>query len=267
MRVAPPGARVRVLAGRRGARLRRGRGARAAGRPVRVAPWASRARCAAREVGEFRWAARARRARLARAVRPARPRRDPRRRAGRASRRGRSARTSRTSRSRADGAHVALLQHTTRGGYSVDLAARARSTRREGRAGGDRRAGRLRVRLLARRARGSTTGRAAPGTARRAISSASRPAGRRGDEARAGRAGREELRVRPARPGAAPRHLAAHRTSSRSTSPSGRTGKLVSIDTAVLPGSAHFLGPDSRRVVYAVAQPKRAGVYVAELPK
>ena len=44
-------------------------------------------------------------------------------------------------------------------------------------------------------------------------------------------------------------------------------GKLVSIDTAVLPGSARFLGPDSRRVVYAVAHPKRAGVYVAELPR
>jgi hypothetical protein len=32
-------------------------------------------------------------------------------------------------------------------------------------------------------------------------------------------------------------------------------GKLTSIDTAVLPGSAQFLGPDSRRVVYFVVQP------------
>lgn len=44
-------------------------------------------------------------------------------------------------------------------------------------------------------------------------------------------------------------------------------GKLTSIDTAVLPGSARFLGPDSRRIVYVVARPKRAGVYVAELPR
>ena len=44
-------------------------------------------------------------------------------------------------------------------------------------------------------------------------------------------------------------------------------GKLTSVDTAVLPGSARFLGPDSRRVAYVVAQPKRQGVYVAELPR
>jgi hypothetical protein len=44
-------------------------------------------------------------------------------------------------------------------------------------------------------------------------------------------------------------------------------GKLTAIDTAVLPGSARFLGPDSRRVAYVVAHPKRLGVYVAELPR
>jgi hypothetical protein len=44
-------------------------------------------------------------------------------------------------------------------------------------------------------------------------------------------------------------------------------GKLTSVDTAVLPGSARFLGPDSRRVAYVVAHPKRAGVYVADLPR
>jgi hypothetical protein len=44
-------------------------------------------------------------------------------------------------------------------------------------------------------------------------------------------------------------------------------GKLISVDTAVLPGSARFLGPDSRRVAYVVAHPKRLGVYVAELPR
>ena len=45
-----------------------------------------------------------------------------------------------------------------------------------------------------------------------------------------------------------------------------KDGKAVSVGTAVLPGSARFLGPDSRRLVYAVARPKGAGVYVAELP-
>ncbi|HET8541946.1 MAG TPA: hypothetical protein VFL83_18860 [Anaeromyxobacter sp.] len=44
-------------------------------------------------------------------------------------------------------------------------------------------------------------------------------------------------------------------------------GGLTSVDTAVLPGSARFLGPDSRRVAYVVAHPKRQGVYVAELPR
>jgi hypothetical protein len=44
-------------------------------------------------------------------------------------------------------------------------------------------------------------------------------------------------------------------------------GKLTSVDTAALPGSARFLGPDSRRLGYAVAHPKRLGVYVAELPR
>ncbi len=41
-------------------------------------------------------------------------------------------------------------------------------------------------------------------------------------------------------------------------------GKLLRVDQRVLPGSARFLGPDSRRVGYAVIAPKRAGVYVAE---
>ncbi len=44
-------------------------------------------------------------------------------------------------------------------------------------------------------------------------------------------------------------------------------GKLTAVDTAVLPGSARFLGPDSRRIAYVVAAPKRQGVYVAELPR
>jgi hypothetical protein len=43
-------------------------------------------------------------------------------------------------------------------------------------------------------------------------------------------------------------------------------GKLVTVDTYVLPGSAQFLGPDSRRVAYVVLHEKRQGVYVAALP-
>jgi hypothetical protein len=44
-------------------------------------------------------------------------------------------------------------------------------------------------------------------------------------------------------------------------------GKLTAVDQAALPGSATFLPPDSRRVAYVVADPRRAGVYVAELPR
>ncbi len=44
-------------------------------------------------------------------------------------------------------------------------------------------------------------------------------------------------------------------------------GKLVSVDQAVEPGTAQFLGPDSRRLAYVVVHPKRVGVYVAELPR
>jgi dipeptidyl aminopeptidase/acylaminoacyl peptidase len=43
-------------------------------------------------------------------------------------------------------------------------------------------------------------------------------------------------------------------------------GKLTTVDTYVLPGSAQLLGPDSRRLAYVVMQEKRQGVYVAELP-
>jgi hypothetical protein len=43
-------------------------------------------------------------------------------------------------------------------------------------------------------------------------------------------------------------------------------GRLTAVDRGALPGSARFLGPDSGRLAYAVVQPKRAGVYVADLP-
>jgi dipeptidyl aminopeptidase/acylaminoacyl peptidase len=42
-------------------------------------------------------------------------------------------------------------------------------------------------------------------------------------------------------------------------------GRLVRVDAVVLPGSA-FLLPGARRVAYVVLDPKRAGVYVADLP-
>jgi hypothetical protein len=43
-------------------------------------------------------------------------------------------------------------------------------------------------------------------------------------------------------------------------------GAVTRVDQGALPGSVRFLGPDSRRLAYAVVQPKRAGVYVAPLP-
>ena len=44
-------------------------------------------------------------------------------------------------------------------------------------------------------------------------------------------------------------------------------GRLVAVEQAVEPGTAQFLGPDSRRLAYVVVHPKRAGVYVAELAR
>jgi dipeptidyl aminopeptidase/acylaminoacyl peptidase len=44
-------------------------------------------------------------------------------------------------------------------------------------------------------------------------------------------------------------------------------GKVTAIDRSAVPGSASFLGPDSRRLAYLVGDPKRPGVYVAELPR
>jgi hypothetical protein len=43
-------------------------------------------------------------------------------------------------------------------------------------------------------------------------------------------------------------------------------GALTAVDQAVVPGTARFLGPDSRRLAYAVLKPGREGVYVATLP-
>jgi hypothetical protein len=44
------------------------------------------------------------------------------------------------------------------------------------------------------------------------------------------------------------------------------SGKLVAVDTFVRPGTAHFFGHDARKLAYAVLDPRRQGVYVAEVP-
>lgn len=43
-------------------------------------------------------------------------------------------------------------------------------------------------------------------------------------------------------------------------------GQLTAVDRSALPGSAFFLGSDGRRLAYAVNDPRRAGLYLAELP-
>ncbi len=43
-------------------------------------------------------------------------------------------------------------------------------------------------------------------------------------------------------------------------------GKLTAVDTYALPGSAHFLPGDPTRLAYAVVDPRRRGVYLAEVP-
>jgi hypothetical protein len=46
-----------------------------------------------------------------------------------------------------------------------------------------------------------------------------------------------------------------------------RGTQLVAVDKAALAGSAQFLGASAQQVAYVVADPKRAGVYLADLPK
>ncbi len=164
-----------------------------------------------------------------------------------------------------DGKHVAFLQHTTRGGYSVDLAVIAVD--------------------------GPAGAKPSP-VAQGAFGFAFSPDGRwlyyrtrcvRNAEA----CDLERVAAAGLAPGAKP-EVIAQGVKSFEFDPRdpGRLlvgwqrmdmvaldigvweqGKMTSIDTAVLPGSARFLGPDSRRVAYIVAHAKRAGVYVAELPR
>jgi hypothetical protein len=216
-----------------------------------------------REVGEFRWAAKA--PRLAWLERY-----DPRVRAGALgvggaglARREVAAHVSDFDLS-ADGRHVAFLQHTTRGGYSVDLGLARLDAPAEG-----------------------------PATVARGVFGfAFSPDGRwlyyrtrcvRNAEA----CDLERVPAAGLAPGAQPEPI-AQGVKSFEFDPRdpGRLlvgwqrmdmvaldlgvwegGRLTRLDSAVLPGSARFLGPDSRRVAYVVAHPRRAGVYVAELPR
>ena len=164
-----------------------------------------------------------------------------------------------------DGARVAFLQHTTRGGYSVDLA-------------------------LADLAAPST---AAPTTVAQGVFGfAFSPDGRwlyyRTRCTRNGEAcDLERVPAAGPAPGAGPERIAQGAKSfDFDPRDPGRLlvgfqrmdmvaldvavwegGRLVAVDRAVEPGTAQFLPPDSRRLAYVVVQPKRAGVYVAELPR
>jgi hypothetical protein len=164
-----------------------------------------------------------------------------------------------------DGTYVAFLQHSTRGGYSVDL-------------------------VLAAVDGGSG---AAPEASRRiataAYGFAFSPDGRwlyyRTRCTRSGEACDLE-RVDPAQPAAKP-ELVTEGVKSFEFAPgaSGRLlvswkrvdrdlldlavweqGALAKVDTHALPGSASFVGPEARRIAYVVVDDKRGGVYVADLP-
>jgi hypothetical protein len=215
-----------------------------------------------REVGEFSWAARA--PRLAWLERY-----DPRVRAGRAAAGGLdlpprtfAGNVSEVAIS-ADGRHLAWLQHTTRGGYSVDLALAALDGPKD---------------APPRRVAGGVFGFAFSPDARwlyyrtRCTRNAEACDLERiavdGDAAAPPElvaAGVKSFEFDPRDPG---RLLVGWQRMDLVALDLGvwRDGRLVAVDQAVLPGSARFLGPDSRRLVYAVASPARAGVYVAELP-
>ncbi len=162
----------------------------------------------------------------------------------------------------ADGKYVAFLQHTTRGGYSVDLLLAALD--------------------------------APPDTAPRRVTQGSygfafSPDGRwlyYRDACTRNGEGCDLERIPAASPDAKPEKLAEGMKSFEfDPRDPGRLlvswkrldrdaldiavwdgGKLVTVDTYVLPGSARFLGGPPRRVAYVVTQEKRAGVYVADVP-
>lgn len=229
-----------------------------------VALGAPRPQLLGREVGEFRWAKGV--ARLAWLERY-----DPRVRSGTlgAGGPGISSRTFGANVSdfeiSPDGEHVAYLQHSTRGGYSVDLGL-----------------GHL----------GTPEGTAAEAIAQGAFGFSFSPDGRwlyyrtrcvrnaeacdlervpatglaPGAKAEVIAPGVKSFEFDPREPG---RLLLTWQRMDLAALDVGiwEKGSVTSIDTYVSPGSARFLGPDSRRVGYVVVHPKRQGLYVAELPR
>jgi sugar lactone lactonase YvrE len=218
----------------------------------------------AREVGEFRWAADA--PRLAWLERY-----DPRVRAGTLGAGGPDLAPRTVARNVSefevspDGARVAFLQHTTRGGYSVDLglaqldpaAATTAATVATGAFGfafsPDGRWLYYRTRCV----------RNAEACDLERIPAGGLPAGRKPERIAEGV---KSFEFDPRDPG---RLLVGWQRADLVALDVGvwEAGKLTRVDAAVLPGSARFLGPDSRRLAYVVVDRKRQGVYVAELPR
>ncbi len=218
----------------------------------------------ARDVGEFRWAPRAPRVAWLEKY-------DPRVRAGTlgAGGPGLPARTIAPNVSdfdlSPDGKHLAFLQHTTRGGYSVDLAVADLDAPKE-----------AKPRSIAQGAFGfafSPDGRwlyyrtrcvrnAEACDLERVPAAGTAPGGKPEPIA----PGVKSFEFDPLDPG---RLLVTWQRMDMVALDVAvwADGKLTRIDSAVLPGSALFLGPDSRRVAYVVTHPKRQGVYVAELPR
>jgi hypothetical protein len=162
----------------------------------------------------------------------------------------------------ADGKHVAFLQHTTRGGYSVDLLLSALDAP-EGTAPRRITQGSYGFafspdgRWLYYRTRCTRNG---EGCDLERIAAAA-PDGKPEKIAE----GAKSFEFDPRDPG---RLLVSWKRLDRDALDIAvwEGGKLVTVDTYVLPGSARFLGGSPVRVAYAVVNEKRAGVYVADLP-
>jgi hypothetical protein len=164
-----------------------------------------------------------------------------------------------------DGAHVAFLQHTTRGGYSVDLGLAhldpaSASTAAPVAAGAFGFAFSPDGRWLYYRTRCVRNAEACD--LERIPAAGLAPGGKPERIAE----GVKSFEFDPRDPG---RLLLGWQRADLVALDIGvwEQGKLSRVDTAVLPGSASFLGPDSRRLAYVVVQPKREGLYVAELPR
>lgn len=217
-----------------------------------------------REVGDFRWAARA--PRLAWLERY-----DPRVRAGRVGAGGPDLppRTFANDVSEVeispDGAHLAFLQHTTRGGYSVDLTVAALDAPKD-----------AALRSVAQGVFGFSfspdarwlyyrtrcTRNAEACDLERIPAGGLAPEGKPELVAQ----GVKSFEFDPRDPGRL--LLGSQRMDLVALDLAvWKDGKRTAVDTGALPGSARFLGPDSSRIVYAVVQPKRAGIYVADVPR